>query len=70
MMNFKDIKKDDTVTRLLGGVLPMELIVTSVDDDFIYCGEVGGWKFDRNTGMEIDEDLGWDNIKSRSYLKK
>jgi hypothetical protein len=38
----------------------MELRVISLDDEFIYCGEPGvGWKFDRDTGIEVDEALGW-----------
>ena len=59
-MSFKDIVAGDTVKRLLAGVIPMDLRVTSIDADFIYCGAPGtGWKFDRATGMEVDEELGW-----------
>jgi hypothetical protein len=38
----------------------MELIVTEVDDQLIYCGPKGtGWTFDRLTGAEVDHDLRW-----------
>lgn len=49
------IKVGDTVTRFLGGA-EMTLNVTEVTDDRIKCG---GWEFDKATGAEIDEDLGW-----------
>jgi hypothetical protein len=56
-MNFIDIKPGDVVLRMLGGTVPMELRVIAIDQDFIYAGL--GWKFDRATGAEVDEDLGW-----------
>jgi hypothetical protein len=63
MMNFGGARRDlrgvkvgDAVRRMLAGSLPMDLKVTAVDDDFIHCGP---WKFDRTTGAEVDEDLGW-----------
>jgi hypothetical protein len=37
----------------------MELPVTEVTDDLIVCGGPNGWRFDRLTGIEVDEDLGW-----------
>lgn len=68
MKNLKDKKVGDIVTRLLGGI-PMKLKVTEVDDKFIYCGPKDvGWKFDRNTGAEVDEELGWGNEGTGSYL--
>jgi len=40
--------------------ITMTLKVTKVTEDRIYCGEPGvGWCFDRATGAEIDEELGW-----------
>ena len=51
------IKNGDYVTRMLAGTAPMELKVTEVTEDLIVCE--GGWKFDRKTGAEIDEDLDW-----------
>jgi len=54
-----DAKVGDVVTRNLAGAL-IELEVTAVDDKFIYCGPKGvGWKFDKWTGAEVDEELGW-----------
>ena len=49
----------DTVTRMLAGVVPMVLRVTAMDDKLITCG---AWTFDRATGGEVDEDLGWDGV--------
>jgi len=75
--SFTDVKEGDTVIRMLGGKIPMELIVGRVDDTFIYTkspdGKVKlseGWKFRRDNGAEVDADLGWDGItKTGSYLK-
>jgi hypothetical protein len=48
----------DYVLRWLGGLpQPMRLPVKQVRADRIVC--LGGWEFDRKTGAEIDEDLGW-----------
>lgn len=53
-----DIQVGDVVIRLLGGT-PMEMVVSSVNDDVISCGGADGWNFDRRTGAEIDDYLGW-----------
>jgi hypothetical protein len=59
-MSFEHIKVGDTLTRILGGVIPVELKVTEVTETEILCGARGiGWMFDRKTGAEIDEVLGW-----------
>ena len=55
----QEIKVGDYVRRMLAGVIPMDLKVTETDDKIIYCGKESGWWFDRATGMEIDDDLGW-----------
>lgn len=55
---FRSIRPGDTVTRILGGH-PMQLGVTEVDEEFIYCGGDGSWKFDLDTGWEVDEGIGW-----------
>lgn len=52
---FEHIKAGDKVTRVLAGSISMELTVKSVSETVIDCG----WTFDRKTGAEIDEDLGW-----------
>jgi len=49
------VQRGDIVTRWLAGSIPMDLRVAEVTDDLIMCG----WEFDRKTGAEIDEDLGW-----------
>ena len=57
--DLSQIRAGDVVTRLLGGS-PMDLKVTSVDEKLIYCGKPGvGWSFDRATGAEVDEEIGW-----------
>ena len=56
---FSHIKVGDKVRRNLGGVI-MDLRCTELDAKFIYCGAPGiGWKFDRKTGGEVDEELEW-----------
>lgn len=69
-MRFKNVMPGDTVTRMLAGDIPMKLVVTSIDRDFIYCGVPGvGWKFRRDNGGEVDEMLEWDGIsKTGSFL--
>ena len=46
----------DKVTRMLAGTIPMELAITKITEDRIICG---AWEFDKKTGAEIDEELGW-----------
>lgn len=74
---FEHLEVGSKVVRLLGGVLPMQMVVSSVTDKVITCQPVGttiDYTFDRNLGYEIDEDLGWPRIvgktiTSGSYLK-
>ena len=56
------IKKGDVIERMLGFCVPMYLIVQEVSETVIYCG----WTFDRNTGLEIDEDIS----ATVSYISK
>jgi hypothetical protein len=57
--SFWSVRAGDRVTRILGGA-PMVLCVTDVDERLIHCGPRGsGWTFDRETGAEVDEELGW-----------
>jgi hypothetical protein len=65
MSRYRLLRQGDEVTRMLSGVIPMRLRVTEVTEDHIVCGE---WKFDRNTGAEIDEELGWTATLSGSFL--
>lgn len=55
--SFRHIKAGDIVTRMLAGILPMNLTISHLDEKFIYCGGKEGWKFDRDTGFEVDEDI-------------
>jgi len=61
------LKVGDEVTRMLAGSIPMTLRGVAIDDKFIHCG--GGWKFDKATGAEIDEELGWNVNSTGSYLQ-
>jgi hypothetical protein len=57
--SFRHLRPGDQVARILGGA-PMTLTVTAIDAQYVYCGPAGvGWKFDRDHGIEVDEDLGW-----------
>lgn len=70
-MSFTHIKPGDIVTRMLAGVLPMQLRVTEVKDGIIYCGpQPDWWMFDAETGAEIDHVLEWgpDYGVTGSYL--
>lgn len=64
------IKVGDTVTRMWNFDPPQEvgpLKVTAIDQ-LIHCGP---WTFHKETGFEVDPDMGWDGItKSGSYLKE
>ena len=53
-----DLKVGMRVRRLLGSVVEVDLTVTKIDDH-IHCGP---WKFHKETGYEVDEDLGWDGV--------
>lgn len=56
----------DTVIRILGRVVEMPLRVTELDDETVTCG---WWTFDRATGAEVDEELGWSTEGTGSILK-
>lgn len=62
---YNSIKPGDVIERMLAFCIPLYLIVSEVDDKFIYAGK-GGWVFDRNTGLEIDEDIS----HTVSYIRK
>lgn len=82
---FDDLKVGETVTRMLGGRIPLLMIVVKVTEEKIYCGvaregiEIGmtvndgqeyeGWIFCRCCGAEIDEYLNWGHGQTGSYLK-
>ena len=53
-----ELKPGDKVYRWLPGCsAPMPMTVKSITANRIVC--VGGWEFDRATGAEVDEELGW-----------
>ena len=54
--NCRAVAVGDVITRVMAETVRMQLRVTSVDDTLIHCGL---WTFDRDTGAEVDEDLGW-----------
>ena len=61
------MKVGDVVTRMLGGTIPMRLSVSAITDRIITCSD---WQFDKATGAEIDEVLGWGPppLMTGSYL--
>ncbi len=63
----KTAKVGDLVRRVFGGIVSTEILVTAVDDDFIYCGEL---KFSKKTTAEINEDQGWDENSTGALLEK
>ena len=65
-MNFQSVKIGDKVIRILAGSIEMPLKVTDITETRIICGP---WEFSRETGGEIDEELGWDGINTGSLLK-
>ena len=72
-----NLKLGDTVTRMLAGTLSMPVVIQTIEEDIIICGSPDGfitgregWTFNKDTGAEVDKDLGWDGItKTGSYLK-
>ena len=67
MTEFKNLKVGDVVTRMLGGTIPMRLSVSAITDRIITCSD---WQFDKASGAEIDEELGWGPLPlmTGSYL--
>lgn len=49
------------VTRMLGSRVPMIVTVTKVTEATIECAP---WVFNRDTGMEIDHEMGWDGLNT------
>ena len=63
---FENYQIGDQVTRMISGLIPMEIKVTELTPDLIICGP---YKFSKRTGLEIDEELGWTEYRSGSHLK-
>lgn len=56
MAGFEKLRVGDVVVRMLAGTLPMKLQVSDITEQLIVCS---AWQFDKATGAEIDEELGW-----------
>ena len=60
-----NLKAGDLVTRMMGGEIPFAFKVIRVTDTEIHCIPEGYknfpdyWRFDKETGAEIDDDLNW-----------
>ena len=66
MKQLSDVMVGDKDFRWLAGIdEPMPFIVTEVTDERIICGP---WEFDRITGAEIDELLGWGPKSTGSWI--
>lgn len=61
-----NVRKGDVVDRMLCGMLPMQVRVSEVTPLYIVCG---AYKFDRTTGAELDEELGWTTEESGSFIQ-
>ncbi len=57
---------DSIIRYITSEKIPMELKITEITEDKIICDD---WKFDRKTGAEIDEELGWNEYFSGSYME-
>lgn len=71
-IGFMAVKRGDRVRRMLADVAPMDLYVVKVDERLIYgalsesVDPEDCWTFDRATGVEEDEELGWGILKGIS----
>lgn len=75
-IGFMAVKRGDRVRRMLADAVPMDLYVVRVDERLIYAAlsesvsptdeEAAVWTFDRATGIEEDEDLGWGILRGVS----
>ena len=65
---FKSLKVGDKAWRRFAGPLQCWR-VTEVDESNNTVTLGMGWKFCRNCGAEIDEDLGWNCYRTVSYLE-
>lgn len=78
LVDLSDVKVGDRMIRLLGGVVPVEVIVGIVNETTFKVGSADGvisvedgWTFSKKTGAEIDEDLGWDGeTHTGSFISK
>ncbi len=59
------LKKGDPVIRMVAGTYPQQLTVTDITDTHIICED---HKFNKQTGLEEDEDILWEELVHPSYL--
>ncbi len=57
----------DIVDRIMCGTPLMRLKVTAITEDRVICGP---WEFDKTTGGEIDEEIGWTATSTGSFIVK
>ena len=65
-LNPRDVWAGDYVTRVFAGA-PMRMKVTKISKDRIHCRD---WVFSMQNGAEIDEELGWNESRTGSYLQE
>lgn len=81
MSSLQHLKVGDRIDRYHGGGFMIEMEVTEITDKLLICAAVsaqdgslfyGEWAFDRETGMEEDDDLHWGVKygKTGTYLKE
>ena len=51
----------DKITRMIGNTVPMTVTITAITPNFIEVNN-GAWLFHKDTGGEVDTDLGWDGV--------
>ena len=62
-----NLKPGDLVERCMGNpTVSWTLKVTEVSPELVWCGD---WTFDRQTGAEIDEELGWGPAGTGSWIR-
>ena len=79
-IDLSKVEPGDKLTRMVGGEISQPVIVGDMNDTHIWVGSFEGiipatkeqgWKFRRDYGTEVDEDLGADGEKvTISYLIK
>lgn len=61
-----DVRIGDTVFRFLGSIAtPLPLRVSAVTEERIICRD---WQFDKRTGAEVEELLGWGPALTGTYI--
>ena len=70
----QEFQPGDTIIRLIDGSIPHTVRVCKVTVSEIICGFCNHhdemWVFNRSTGAEVDEELGWDGVKKTGSIIK